>query len=119
MTNSMVKLPNLAATSRSHSGWESLSAGCMASQMNTAVGQTACGTLYWMAPELIKGQKYNEAVDVRPAPPPPASAGSSTWHRSHQPTPAMPAQVYAYGLTLYEIASGKVSPRPHPGTGCC
>ena len=23
---------------------------------------TGCGTLYWMAPELIKGDKYNESV---------------------------------------------------------
>eukprot|EP01050_Picozoa_sp_SAG11_P008673 SAG11_NODE_774_length_7236_cov_2.593807_11_plen_35_part_00 len=25
---------------------------------------TGCGTLYWMAPELIKGEVYNESVDV-------------------------------------------------------
>ena len=25
---------------------------------------TGCGTLYWMAPEVLKGDVYNEGVDV-------------------------------------------------------
>ena len=40
---------------------------------------TGCGTLYWMAPEILKGEVYNEKVDV-----------------------------YAFAMCLLEMVSGKV-----------
>ena len=40
---------------------------------------TGCGTLYWMAPEMIKGDTYNQSVDV-----------------------------YAYGMCLYEMVTGTI-----------
>ena len=46
--------------------------GTIAATSNVAM--TGCGTLYWMAPEVIRGEAYNQSVDV-----------------------------YAYGMCLYEM----------------
>jgi serine/threonine protein kinase len=46
---------------------------------------TGCGTLYWMAPEVLKGDVYNESVDV-----------------------------YAFAMCLLEMISGKVPWRTIP-----
>ena len=46
---------------------------------------TGCGTLYWMAPELLNNEKYNESVDV-----------------------------YAFAVCLLEMASGEI-PRKYDG----
>ena len=51
---------------------------CSAQGMHTKL-MTGCGTLYWMAPEMIKGDKYNQSVDV-----------------------------YAYGMCLYEMVTGTI-----------
>ena len=53
---------------------------------------TGCGTLYWMAPEVIKGERYNESIDV-----------------------------YSFAMVLIEMASGVVPWKHRPdclGDGC-
>lgn len=36
----------------------------MGATFNQTVAMTGCGSVLWMAPEILRGQKYNEKVDV-------------------------------------------------------